>query len=86
MEILQKGTLSAEFRPELCGPFVFPQNLHTTKLGEITVFYVVFISERLVLALALALALVLALLFWRLKAKYGLLSCHFFQRKQECGR
>ena len=28
-------------RPKLCGNCSFPQNLHTRKLGEITVFYVV---------------------------------------------
>ena len=42
MEILQKGTVSAEFRAnclKLCANFVFPQNFHTPKLGEITVFY-----------------------------------------------
>ena len=41
MEILQKGTVSAEFRanrPKHCGSCVFPQNFHTRKLGEIKVF------------------------------------------------
>ena len=42
MEILQKGTASAKFRairPKLCGNCSFPQNFHTRKLGETTVFY-----------------------------------------------
>ena len=45
MEILWKGTVSAQFRairPKLCGNCAFPQNLHTRKLGEITVFFGVF--------------------------------------------
>ena len=29
-------------RQKLCGNCAFPQNFHTTKLGEITVFYAVF--------------------------------------------
>ena len=29
------------FRPKLCGNCVFPQNFHTRKLGEITVFFAV---------------------------------------------
>ena len=44
MEILVKGTVSAEFQailPKLCGNCVFHQNFHTRKLGEITVFYAV---------------------------------------------
>ena len=28
-------------RPKLCGNCTFPQNFHTMKLGEITVFYAV---------------------------------------------
>ena len=28
-------------RPKLCGNCAFPQNFHTMKLGEITVFYAV---------------------------------------------
>ena len=42
MEILQKGTVSAEFRAnclKLCANCVFPQNFHTRKLGETAVFY-----------------------------------------------
>ena len=42
MEILWKDTVSAEFwaiHPKLCGNSAFPQNSHTRKLGEITVFY-----------------------------------------------
>ena len=42
MEILRKATVSAYFRAirsKLCGNCAFPQNLHTKKLGEITVFY-----------------------------------------------
>ena len=42
MGILQKGTVSAEFRairPKLCGNCAYPQNFHTKKLGEIAVFY-----------------------------------------------
>ena len=37
-----KSTVSTEFlvnRPKLCGNSAFPQNFHTSKLGEITVFY-----------------------------------------------
>ena len=44
MEILWEGTVSAEFRairPKLCGNCAFPQNFHTRKLEEITVFFVV---------------------------------------------
>ena len=42
MEILNEGTVSAEFRairPNLCGNCAFLQNFHTRKLGEILVFY-----------------------------------------------
>ena len=35
-KILWKGTAN---RPKLCGNCAFPQNFHTRKLGEITVFY-----------------------------------------------
>ena len=41
MEILWKRTVFAEFwanHPKLRGNCAFPQNLHTRKLGEITVF------------------------------------------------
>ena len=41
MEILWKSAVSAEFRanrPKLCGNCAFPQNFHTRKVGEITVF------------------------------------------------
>ena len=44
MEILWKGTVSAQFRAnrsKLCGNCAFPQNFHTSKLGEITVFLAV---------------------------------------------
>ena len=43
MEILWKGTVSAVSRdsPKLCENCAFPQNFHTSKLGEITVFYAV---------------------------------------------
>ena len=44
VEILQKGTVSAQFRairPKLCGNCAFPQNFHTRKSGEITVFFAV---------------------------------------------
>ena len=40
VEILQKGIASAKFwtiRPKLCGNWAFAQNMHTRKLGEITV-------------------------------------------------
>ena len=43
VESLQKGTVSIEFRPKLCGNCVFPQNFRTRKLGEISVFYAVLI-------------------------------------------
>ena len=45
MEILWKSTVSAKFRanlPKLCGNCAFPQNLHTRKSVEITVFFAVF--------------------------------------------
>ena len=44
VEILWKATVSAKFRAnhsKLCGNYVFPQNFHTRKLGEITVFFAV---------------------------------------------
>ena len=46
VEILWEGTVSAQFRmirPKLYGncACVFPQNLHTKKLGKMTVFYAV---------------------------------------------
>ena len=42
-------TASAEFRanrskPKLCGNYVFPENFHTKKLGELTVFYAVTVN------------------------------------------
>ena len=42
MEILWKDTVSAKFwaiRPKLCGNCAFPQNFHTRKLVQITVFF-----------------------------------------------
>ena len=42
VEILWKGRVSAESRaihPKLCGNSAFPQDSHTRKLGQITVFY-----------------------------------------------
>ena len=50
MEILWKGTASAEFRaicPELYGNRVFPQNFQTRKLGEVSVFYAVLVAMTL---------------------------------------
>ena len=44
VEILQKRILSVEFqviRSKLCGNCAFPQNFHTRKLDEITVFHAV---------------------------------------------
>ena len=44
MEILWKGTVSSQFRAirsKLCGKCAFPQNSHTRKLGEITIFFAV---------------------------------------------
>ena len=44
MENLWKGTVSALFRairPKLYRNFAFPQNFHTRKLGEISVFFTV---------------------------------------------
>ena len=44
VENLRKRTVSGESRanlPKLCGKCAFPQNFHTTKLGENTVFHVV---------------------------------------------
>ena len=49
MEIFWKGTVSAEFRAnrlKLCGNCAFPQNVHTRKLGEITVFFAVLKSAN----------------------------------------
>ena len=42
VEILRKGTVSTQFlviHPNLCGNCAFPQNFHTRKLFETTVFY-----------------------------------------------
>ena len=50
MEILYKGTVSAQFRvncPKLCENCVFPQNFHTRKLAEITVFFAVIDNNNL---------------------------------------
>ena len=47
--ILGKGTVSAKFqanRPKLYGNCAFPQNSHTRKLGENTVFYAVLITKK----------------------------------------
>ena len=44
MKILWKDTVSSEFRAnrlKLSGNCTFPQNFHTSKLGEITVFFAV---------------------------------------------
>ena len=49
VEILRKGRVSAEFRanrPELCGNCAFPQNFHTKKLGQISIFYAVIGFKR----------------------------------------
>ena len=48
VEILWKGTVSAEFqanRHKLYGNCVFSQNIHTKKLDEISVFNVVKVSN-----------------------------------------
>ena len=34
-------------RPKLCGNYAFPQNFHTQKLGQITVFYAVLDLNKL---------------------------------------
>ena len=50
MEILWKDTVTAYFlvnRPKLCGNCAFPQNFHTRKLGEITLFYAVVMLQKL---------------------------------------
>ena len=50
MEILWKDTVSALFqaiRLKLCRNCAFPQNFHTRKLGEITVFLSVFAKALL---------------------------------------
>ena len=42
----------AEFQailPKHCGNCAFPQNVHTRKLGETTVFYVMILSSFLIL-------------------------------------
>ena len=41
-EILWKGTAN---RPKLCGSCAFPQNFHTRKLDENTVFFAVFLRH-----------------------------------------
>ena len=44
VEILRKGTISPQFRAnrsKLCGNRAFPQNFHTRKSSEITVFFLV---------------------------------------------
>ena len=50
VEILRKGTVSAEFwviLPKLCGNFAFPQNFHIRKIGEITAFYaIIYINKQ----------------------------------------
>ena len=48
MEILWKGTVSAEFReirPKLYGNCIFPQNIQIRKLAEILIFYTVYFSK-----------------------------------------
>ena len=48
MEILWKGTVSAWFRAnslKLWESCAFPQSFHTRKLGEIVVFYAVYLDE-----------------------------------------
>ena len=47
VEILWKDTVSGdspETMRKLCGNCAFPQNLHTMKLGKITVFYAVHLT------------------------------------------
>ena len=55
MVILWKGTVSAEFRanrPKTQRKLCFPQNFHTRKLGEITVFNTVFNSDVILITLS----------------------------------
>ena len=40
------GKTDFENRPKLCGNCAFPQNVHTRKLGEITVFFAVLHTVR----------------------------------------
>ena len=43
-QVLSKGTFFAQFwanSPKLCGKCAFPQNFHTRKVGEITLFFAV---------------------------------------------
>ena len=44
LEILWKGTISWEFRATNYGNCAFPQNVHTRKLDENSVFYIVLFS------------------------------------------
>ena len=57
VEILRKGTISAYFqanRPKLYGNCAFPQNFHTKKLDEITVFYAVIVCIFWIITVLLA--------------------------------
>ena len=52
LENLGKPTVFIEFwviNPKFCGSCAFQYNFHTRKLGEITVFYMVMNSERIVI-------------------------------------
>ena len=49
METFWKDTVYAGFqaiRPKFCGTCDFPQNFHTRKLDEITVFYAVLVNLK----------------------------------------
>ena len=49
METLWKDTVYTGFqaiRPKFCGTCDFPQNFHTRKLDEITVFYAVLVNLK----------------------------------------
>ena len=40
------GKVQFPHHPKLCGNCAFPQNFHIRKLGEITVFYAVFLNFK----------------------------------------
>ena len=65
MKILWKRTVSAEFREirlKFCGNYAYPQNFHTGKLSEITVFYAV--CKKLILSTWFWSNLKIIIIFW----------------------
>ena len=60
VEILRKGIVFRAIHPKLCGDCAFPQNFHTRKSGEMTVFFVVFYTRMPILYLQFSSTLSLA--------------------------